>query len=115
MPGGSDSYGVSGGAKQKTSVLQTGRAPSPVPSGSRITPPKPVFAPPYGSRADGWLCVSTLKQTQFLSSNLTTPALSLKTLTHQSSLPSRSRMVRVAAKIVSLSRLSNRSSRVSSR
>ena len=47
------SSGVSGGAKQNTSVLHTGLAPRPVPSGSRITPPMPVFAPPYGSRADG--------------------------------------------------------------
>ena len=29
--------------------------------------------------ADGWLCVSTLKQTSWPSSNRTTPALSLKT------------------------------------
>ena len=34
--------------------------------------------------ADGWLCVSTLKQTSCSSSNRTTPALSLKTLTSQS-------------------------------
>ena len=40
------SAGVSGGAKQKTSVLQIGLAPRPVPSGSRITPPMPVLAPP---------------------------------------------------------------------
>ena len=45
-PGGSDSGGVSGGAKQKTSVLQIGLAPRPVPSGSRMTPPRPVLAPP---------------------------------------------------------------------
>ena len=38
--------GVSGGAKQKTSVLQIGLAPMPVPIGSRITPPMPVLAPP---------------------------------------------------------------------
>src|SRR5947209_20418722 len=86
-PGGNDSGGVSGGAKQKTSVLQIGRAPSPVPSGSRMTPPSPVLAPPYGSIADGWLCVSTLKQTLKRSSKRTTPALSSKTLTHQSSAP----------------------------
>ena len=34
-------------------VLATGFAPSPVPMMSRITPPMPVFAPPYGSSADG--------------------------------------------------------------
>ena len=45
-PGGSVSGGVSGGAKQKTSVLQIGLAPRPVPSGSRMTPPRPVLAPP---------------------------------------------------------------------
>ncbi len=44
---------TSGGAKQNTSVLQIGFAPSPVPMMSRITPPTPVFAPPYGSSADG--------------------------------------------------------------
>ena len=42
----SDPAGVSGGAKQNTSVLQIGLAPRPVPSGSRMTPPRPVFAPP---------------------------------------------------------------------
>ena len=31
---------------QKTSVLHTGRAPSPVPNVSRITPPMPVLDPP---------------------------------------------------------------------
>ena len=36
----------SGGATQKTSVLQIGLAPRPVPSASRITPPSPVLAPP---------------------------------------------------------------------
>ncbi len=45
-PAASRSAGVSGGAKQKTSVLQIGLAPRPVPSGSRITPPMPVLAPP---------------------------------------------------------------------
>ena len=45
-PAGSASGGRSGGATQKTSVLQIGLAPRPVPSGSRITPPSPVFAPP---------------------------------------------------------------------
>jgi hypothetical protein len=28
---------------------------------SRMHPPMPVAAPPYGSIAEGWLCVSTLK------------------------------------------------------
>ena len=45
-PAAAQSAGVSGGAKQNTSVLQIGLAPRPVPSGSRITPPTPVFAPP---------------------------------------------------------------------
>ena len=47
------SGGVSGSAKQNISVLATGMAPSPVPIGSRITPPMPVAAPPYGSKAEG--------------------------------------------------------------
>ena len=51
--------------------------------------------------AEGWLCVSTLKQTSCSSSNRTTPALSVKTLTSQSQASSR-----VAPKIVCLSRLS---------
>ncbi len=91
----------SGDATQKTSVLQIGLAPSPVPSASRITPPSPVLAPPYGSIAEGWLCVSTLKQTSCSSSNRTTPALSLKTLTSQSQASSW-----VERKIVCLSKLS---------
>ena len=41
-PGGKSPDAISGGAKQKTSVLQIGLAPSPVPIGSRITPPIPV-------------------------------------------------------------------------
>ena len=69
---------VSGGAKQKTSVLQIGLAPMPVPMGSRITPPMPVLAPPYGSRAEGWLWVSTLKTMLLSSSKRTTPALSFE-------------------------------------
>ena len=106
---------MSGGAKQNTSVLQTGLAPSPVPSGSRITPPMPVLAPPYGSNADGWLCVSTLNTTLNWSSKRTTPALSSKTLTHQSSSPMRCRICWVAAKIVSLSMFSKCRSPFSSR
>jgi hypothetical protein len=51
--------------------------------------------------AEGWLCVSTLKQTSTSSSNRTTPALSAKTLTSQS----RSRSC-VALKIVCFRRLS---------
>ena len=95
--------GRSGGPKQKTSVFRIGFAPRPVPSGSRITPPMPVPAPPYGSMADGWLCVSTLKQTLLRSSNRMTPALSLKTETHQGFFSSA-----VARMIVVLSRLSIR-------
>src|SRR3989338_3057567 len=51
--------------------------------GSRITPPIPVLAPPKGSSAQGWLWVSTLKQTLYSSSNLIIPELSLNTDTHQ--------------------------------
>ena len=50
---------------------------------SRITPPMPVPAPPYGSMALGWLCVSTLKHTSQPASKAMMPALSWKTLTHQ--------------------------------
>ena len=49
------------------------------------------------------MCVSTLKTTLNSSSKWITPALSRKTLTHQSSLPSPLRIVSVAAKIVSRS------------
>ena len=45
----------SGGPKQKMSVLAIGRAPSPVPKMSRLTPTIPVIAPPYGSKALGEL------------------------------------------------------------
>src|SRR5205807_209421 len=40
--------------------------------------------PPYGSIADGWLCVSTLMHTACFSSNAMTPELSLNTLSVQS-------------------------------
>ncbi len=33
-----------------------------MPSTSRITPPTPVFAPPNGSTADGWLWVSAFER-----------------------------------------------------
>src|SRR3954468_12020722 len=79
-PRGRRSRGNVGGATQKTSVLATGLAPSPVPSTSRITPPTPVALPPYGSMAVGWLGVSTLNDTAPASSNAITPALSLNTL-----------------------------------
>src|SRR5689334_10855603 len=68
-----------GKATQKTSVLAMGLAASPVPRISRITPPAPVAAPPYGSMALGWLWVSALKQTASVSSKAMTPALSAKT------------------------------------
>ena len=51
---------VSCGPKHSTSVLAIGLAETP--STSRITPPTPVLAPPNGSMAEGWLCVSTLKK-----------------------------------------------------
>jgi hypothetical protein len=57
-------------------------APIPVPNGSRFTPTIPVSAPPYGSRAEGELWVSTLKTSDQSSLNLMTPALSLKTERH---------------------------------
>ena len=43
-PFGSESGSRPGGAKQKTSVLQIGFAPKPVPRTSRITPPIPAPA-----------------------------------------------------------------------
>ena len=64
----------------------------------------PVAAPPYGSMAEGWLCVSTLKQTACFSSNSITPALSSKTLRHHGLARSC-----VALKTVDLMRFSNRS------
>ena len=78
-----------------------------------MTPPAPVALPPYGSMALGWLCVSTLKQTASVSSNATTPALSLKTERQNgppTSAPSLARRPSISsivlAKIVSLIRLS---------
>jgi len=99
--GGTCARGRSGGAKQNTSVLAIGRAPRPVPSTSRMTPPTPVPAPPNGSIADGRLCVSTLMHTESTSSNLMMPALSTNTLTQKS----RS-SVRVTWAIVDCSRFS---------
>ena len=40
-----------------------------------MTPPTPVLAPPNGSTADGWLCVSALRATVVPSLNDTMPAL----------------------------------------
>src|SRR5512137_2938837 len=76
-----------GGAKQKMSVLKINLAPFPVPKGSLLTPTIPVRAPPYGSRAEGELCVSTLNTRLKSSLNLIIPALSTNTDRHQSSLP----------------------------
>src|SRR5262249_61166421 len=98
-PGGSVSGGVSGGAKQKTSVLQIGFAPRPVPRGSRMTPPRPVFAPPYGSMAEGWLGVSTLNQAWWPSLKRTTPGVSCKTLTDKSSVDNARRGIYLAGKM----------------
>jgi hypothetical protein len=53
-----------------------GRAETPMTS--RTTPPTPVLAPPNGSSADGWLCVSTLKAKSYASSKAMMPALSTK-------------------------------------
>ena len=68
--------GRSSGPKQSTSVLAMGRAETPMMS--RTTPPTPVLAPPKGSSAEGWLCVSTLKETSYSSSKSMMPALSTK-------------------------------------
>ena len=46
------------GPKQRMSVTAIGRCAAPITS--RITPPTPVLAPPNGSIAEGWLCVSAL-------------------------------------------------------
>ena len=73
-PVGRSSCGVSSGPKQRTSVFAMGRAETPITS--RTTPPTPVFAPPKGSSAEGWLCVSTLKETSCTPSYSTIPALS---------------------------------------
>src|SRR5262249_37149316 len=104
VPGGSPSSHGPGLAMQNTSVLAMGRAPSPVPMTSRMHPPIPVAAPPYGSIADGWLCVSTFTPTAVLSSNALTPALSLNTDSVQST-PSAINSC-VAAATVLLRRLS---------
>ena len=67
---------VSNGPKQRISVQAIGCAETP--NTSRITPPTPVFAPPNGSMAEGWLCVSTLKAISCVSVKRIMPALSLK-------------------------------------
>ncbi len=72
-----------GGPKQKTSVFAIGRAPNPVPRISRLTPTIPVIAPPYGSRADGELCVSAFMQIDQSSFQAMTPELSWKTESSQ--------------------------------
>ena len=54
-------------------MTATGRWAAP--STSRITPPTPVLAPPNGSTADGWLCVSALRATVVPSTKATMPAL----------------------------------------
>ena len=46
-----------------------------MPRMSRITPPTPVFAPPNGSTAEGWLWVSALSASVVPWWNSTTPAL----------------------------------------
>ena len=74
----------SSGATQKTSVAAMGLAPRPVPMMSRMQPPMPVAAPPYGSIALGRLCVSHLKHTAWWSSKAMTPELSTNTDRHQS-------------------------------
>ena len=57
-------------------MLAIGRALTPMTS--RTTPPTPVLAPPKGSSAEGWLCVSTLKARSLCSSKAMMPALSTK-------------------------------------
>ena len=61
--------------------MATGRADTP--RMSRTTPPTPVLAPPKGSRAEGWLWVSTLMARSCSSSKATMPALSTKALRTQ--------------------------------
>ena len=73
-----------GGPKQKTSVFAIGLAPSPVPRMSLLTPTIPVIAPPYGSSAEGELCVSAFMQTLQSSFHAMTPELSWKTERSQS-------------------------------
>jgi len=70
-------------------------------------PPTPVAAPPYGSMADGRLCVSTLKATPYSSSKAITPALSLNTDRHVGPRPSAISSA-VARPMVSFSRLAYR-------
>ena len=55
-PRGRVSGSVSAGPKHKIFVHAMGRCAAPMMS--RITPPTPVLAPPNGSTALGWLCVS---------------------------------------------------------
>ena len=69
---------------------------------SRMQPPMPVAAPPYGSIALGRLCVSHLKHTACSSSKATTPELSTNTDRHQSMPPAMSSCVLAAT--VDLSR-----------
>ena len=47
----------------------------PAPMTSRMTPPTPVFAPPKGSIADGWLCVSAFTAIVVPARSMTMPAL----------------------------------------
>ena len=72
-PSGSSSAGRSGGPKHSTSVTAIGRWAAP--RTSRITPPTPVLAPPNGSTADGWLCVSAFSASVVPRANETMPAL----------------------------------------
>ena len=65
-------------------MLAMGRAPSPVPRISRLTPTMPVIAPPKGSRAEGELWVSAFMQRLQSSFQAMTPELSWKTLRSQS-------------------------------
>ena len=65
-------------------MLAIGRAPNPVPRISRLTPTIPVIAPPYGSSADGELCVSAFIQMDQSSFQAMTPELSWKTERSQS-------------------------------
>ena len=97
---------TSGYATQKTSVAAIGFAPRPVPMMSRMQPPMPVAAPPYGSIALGRLWVSHLKHTAWSSSNATTPELSTNTERHQSMPSAMSSWVLAAT--VDLSRLRTR-------
>ena len=72
-PSGRSAAGRSAGPKHRMSVMAIGRCDVPITS--RMTPPTPVLAPPNGSMADGWLCVSAFTASVVPGANETMPAL----------------------------------------